>query len=76
MGSLTTVMALVAQALGGTAISIVLTINGSLAGPVLGAFTLGLFFPWVNFKVNATIVHSICLYNRLSMLHRSSYTVV
>ncbi|XP_076800744.1 sodium-coupled monocarboxylate transporter 1-like [Clavelina lepadiformis] len=50
VGSLTTVMALVAQALGGTAISIVLTINGSLAGPVLGAFTLGLFFPWVNFK--------------------------
>ena len=37
--------------IGGTFLEKFITISGTVAGPILGLFTLGAFVPWANYKV-------------------------
>ena len=48
-------------------VGIAVAIDGFFAGPVLGVFTMGLFMPWINYKVNLvrsckTLVSIQCVY--------------
>ena len=38
--------------IGGTFLEKFITISGTVAGPILGLFTLGAFVPWANYKVS------------------------
>ncbi|XP_078490256.1 sodium-coupled monocarboxylate transporter 2-like isoform X3 [Ciona intestinalis] len=48
LGLILTVISYLCSLTNGTIISLVLTVRGSSGGPMLGVFTLGLFFPWCN----------------------------
>ncbi|CAK8683332.1 unnamed protein product [Clavelina lepadiformis] len=53
LGVLVMCFALTIKYFNGTIIQIAFTLGGTLGGPVLAVFTLGMFFPWANTKGTA-----------------------
>lgn len=51
-------MGFVAQFLGDLVLTIALSIFGFVGGPVLGLLTVGIFFPFVNWKVGPASVYT------------------
>ncbi|CAK8681466.1 unnamed protein product [Clavelina lepadiformis] len=67
-GCLVLCMAFLTEKMNGTVMSIATSLDGSISGPLLGLFTLGIFFPWTNtiggitgFLVGTTITAWIAL---------------
>ena len=52
LGLLILLIALAVSTFDGTVLRIGFSLGGVLNGPVLGVFTLGVFFPWATAKVS------------------------
>uniref|UniRef100_H2Z8W9 Sodium-coupled monocarboxylate transporter 1 n=1 Tax=Ciona savignyi TaxID=51511 RepID=H2Z8W9_CIOSA len=48
LGTLVTCMVFITEALGATIIKMAVTVAGAVSGPLIGVYTLALFFPWIN----------------------------